>query len=73
MDYQNVKLTKDQGIATIRLNRPDAMNALGQELVTDLASVSANSSTSPALALPSRGGAVFVGTQRRGPGIGMNR
>ena len=38
MDYQNVKLTKDQGIATIRLNRPDAMNALGQELVTDLSS-----------------------------------
>ena len=36
MEYTNVKLTKDQGIATIRLNRPDAMNALGRELCTDL-------------------------------------
>ncbi len=38
MEYQNVKLSKEQGIATIRLNRPDAMNALGRELVTDLSS-----------------------------------
>ncbi len=38
MDYQNVKLSKEQGIATILLNRPDAMNALGRELVTDLSS-----------------------------------
>ena len=38
MDYQNVKLSKEQGIATIRLNRPDAMNALGRDLVTDLSS-----------------------------------
>ena len=38
MDYQNVKLSVDRGIATIRLNRPDAMNALGRELVTDLSS-----------------------------------
>ena len=36
MDYANVKLIKEDGIATIRLNRPDAMNALGQELVADL-------------------------------------
>ncbi len=36
MEYTNVKLTKDDGIATIRLNRPDAMNALGRELCTDL-------------------------------------
>ena len=32
MDYDNIKLTKEEGIATIRLNRPDAMNALGREL-----------------------------------------
>ena len=38
MDYENVKLSIDQGIATIRLNRPDAMNALGRELCTDLSS-----------------------------------
>jgi len=36
LDYQNVKLTKEQGIATVLLNRPDAMNALGRELVADL-------------------------------------
>ena len=36
MDYANVKLSKEDGIATIRLNRPDAMNSLGRELVTDL-------------------------------------
>ena len=39
MEYANIKLTKEQGIATIRLNRPDAMNALGRELVADLSSV----------------------------------
>ena len=38
MEYQNVNLSKELGIATIRLNRPDAMNALGRELVTDLSS-----------------------------------
>ena len=38
MEYASVKLSKEQGIATIRLNRPDAMNALGRELVTDLSS-----------------------------------
>ena len=38
MDYANVKLSKEDGIATIRLNRPDAMNSLGRELVTDLKS-----------------------------------
>ena len=36
MNYANVTLLKEDGIATIRLNRPDAMNALGRELVTDL-------------------------------------
>ncbi len=38
MEYENVKLSKERGIATIRLNRPDAMNALGRELVADLSS-----------------------------------
>ena len=36
MEYANIKLTKEEGIATIRLNRPDAMNALGRELCDDL-------------------------------------
>ncbi len=38
MEYANVKLSIEQGIATIRLNRPDAMNSLGRELVADLSS-----------------------------------
>ena len=38
MEYSNIKLTKEQGIATVRLNRPDAMNALSRELVADLSS-----------------------------------
>ena len=38
MDYTNIKLAKDAGIATIRLDRPDAMNALGRELLAELAS-----------------------------------
>ncbi len=38
MEYANIKLSKEQGIATILLNRPDAMNALGRELLSDLAS-----------------------------------
>ena len=38
MDYTNIKLAKDAGIATITLDRPDAMNALGRELLAELAS-----------------------------------
>ncbi len=38
MEYSNIILTKEEGIATIRLNRPDAMNALGRELCADLSS-----------------------------------
>ena len=38
MEYTNIRLSKEEGIATIRLNRPDAMNALGRELLTDLSS-----------------------------------
>ena len=36
MEYDNIKLGIDRNIATIRLNRPDAMNALSRELVADL-------------------------------------
>ena len=38
MDYTNIKLAKDAGIATITLDRPDAMNALGRELLAELVS-----------------------------------
>ncbi len=38
MDYTNIRLSKDAGIATITLARPDALNALGRELIADLAS-----------------------------------
>ena len=37
MGYANIMLAKERNIATIRLNRPDAMNALSRELVADLA------------------------------------
>ena len=40
-DYANIVLTKEAGIATIRLNRPDAMNALSWELVADLSAAAA--------------------------------
>lgn len=36
MSYANIKLEIDRNIAAIRLNRPDAMNALSRELVADL-------------------------------------
>ena len=38
MEYANIKLVKENNIAAIRLNRPDAMNALSRELVADLSS-----------------------------------
>jgi enoyl-CoA hydratase len=37
MEYTNIKLEKENRVATIRLNRPDALNALNPELITELA------------------------------------
>ncbi len=36
MDYNNIKLEKEQAVATIRLNRPDALNALNADLLGEL-------------------------------------
>ena len=36
MEYTNIKLEKDNKVATIRLNRPNALNALSPDLLVDL-------------------------------------
>ncbi|MCH8987711.1 MAG: enoyl-CoA hydratase/isomerase family protein [Chloroflexi bacterium] len=38
MEYTNIKLEKENRVATIRLNRPDALNALSPELLAELSS-----------------------------------
>lgn len=38
MEYTNIKLEKNDRVATIRLNRPDALNALSPGLASDLSS-----------------------------------
>lgn len=38
MEYTNIKLEKENRVATIRLNRPDALNALSPELLVELSS-----------------------------------
>jgi enoyl-CoA hydratase/carnithine racemase len=38
VEYTNIKLEKENRVATIRLNRPDALNAFSPELLTELAS-----------------------------------
>ena len=35
MDYINIKVATENSVATIRLNRPDAMNALSSELLQE--------------------------------------
>jgi enoyl-CoA hydratase/carnithine racemase len=36
VEYTNIKMARENGVATIRLNRPDAMNALNPELIAEL-------------------------------------
>ena len=38
MEYTNIKLEKENRVATIRLNRPDALNALNPELLDEISS-----------------------------------
>ena len=38
MEYTNIKLDKENRVATIRLNRPDALNSLSPAMLTELSS-----------------------------------
>ena len=38
MEYNNIKLEKENAVATIRLNRPDALNALSPDLLNEFSS-----------------------------------
>ena len=42
MEYTNIKLEKENRVATIRLNRPDALNAFSPALLTELSSAVAD-------------------------------
>ena len=38
VEYTNIKLEKENRVATIRLNRPDNLNALSPEVLAELSS-----------------------------------
>ena len=42
MEYTNIKLDIENSVATIRLNRPDSLNALNTELLEDLSAAISN-------------------------------
>ena len=45
MEYTNIELEKENRVATIRLNRPDALNALNPEMLSELSSAVADVSS----------------------------
>jgi enoyl-CoA hydratase/carnithine racemase len=49
MQYSNIKLTRDHGIATLRLDRPAALNALSPELLAELSHALTQVASDPAL------------------------
>ena len=42
MEYTNIKLEKEKGVATIRLDRPNALNAVNWDLLDELSDATAN-------------------------------
>ena len=42
MQYSNIKLEKDKGVATIRLDRPNALNAVNWDLLDELSDATAD-------------------------------
>ena len=42
MEYTNIKLEKENAVATIRLNRPNALNALSRDLLGEMSEAVAN-------------------------------
>src|SRR6516225_1314286 len=51
MNYENVRLEIDGGVATITLNRPDKRNAISFNLIQDLLAAMAEVEKSPAQVL----------------------
>jgi enoyl-CoA hydratase/carnithine racemase len=45
VQYSNIKLEKENAVATIRLNRPDALNALSPELLEEFSAALADTAT----------------------------
>jgi enoyl-CoA hydratase/carnithine racemase len=64
VEYSNIKLEKENRVATIRLNRPDALNALSPEVLADLSSAVAeagNDESIKALVIRGEGRAFCAG------------
>ena len=61
MAYETIIVDIEDGIATVKLNRPDAMNALNTELLGELADAltAAQANEKGALHRPHRDGKVF--------------
>jgi len=64
VEYTNIKLEKENRVATIRLNRPDALNAFSPDLLTELSSAVAaagNDESIKALVIRGEGRAFSAG------------
>lgn len=64
VNYTNIKLTQEESVATIKLSRPDALNALSPELLEDLSvalAVVAGDESSKALVIRGEGRAFCAG------------